>query len=130
MLDTGTIVPLVVQLFDANSKAKINVSVFSPASQVLFKGELQHISGGLYETKQFVMPDMDFVIAQYEVLNSDEYSRASETFYRVKTQEITKQLLDEYSPKYDNYYTGSVVSESKDDYIEGFLDGSIEAESV
>jgi hypothetical protein len=130
MIDTGTIIPLVVQLFDANLKAQINVTVFSPSSEIIFQGELQHIRNGLYETKQLVMPDMDFVIAQYEVLNSEEYSKASETFYRTKTEEITKQLLAEYSPKYDNYYTGSIVSESKDDYIEGFLNGSVETESI
>jgi hypothetical protein len=126
MLKTGDIVPIAVQLFDANARADVRARVYGVANQVLFEGPLQHIKDGFYETKQFRMPDMDYVIATYKVENSDEYGMSSETFYQDKTEIITSQLLDAQASKGDNYYQGIVSQESNEDFIEGFLNGTIE----
>jgi hypothetical protein len=72
------------------------------------------------------MPDMDYVIATYKVENSDEYGMSSETFYQDKTEIITSQLLDAQASKGDNYYQGIISQESNEDFIEGFLNGTIE----
>lgn len=112
MLKQGDIVPLAVQLFDANSKAKVITQVFSPANDVIFEGPLQHIKDGFYETKQFVMPAMDYVIACYSVENSDQYARSSDTFYLDKTENITRSVLDEMIPKSDNQYKGMIVEDA------------------
>ena len=123
MIKKGDIVPLSVQLFDANKKAKVTVQVFSPANDVIFEGPLQHIKDGFYDTKQFVMPAMDYVVACY---NSDDYARSSETFYLDKIEDITRVLLDEFVPKSHNDYEGTIVQESSSNEVEGFLNGTIE----
>lgn len=126
MLKLNDIVPLAVQLFDANARADVRVRVYGVASQILFEGELSHIKDGFYETKQFIMPDMDYVIATYRVMNSDEYGMSSETFYIDRSEIMTRSLLDEQASKGDNYYQGILVQESNDDFIEGFLNGTVE----
>jgi hypothetical protein len=127
MIKLGDIVPLSVQISDGNSKLKIMAKVISPSSNILFEGPLSHLMDGFYETKQFVMPEVDFVIAIYNVENNNEYSNSSETFYRSEVEEISRALLDEQAAKYDNYYQGMVIQEEKDDFLEGYISGTVEA---
>jgi len=129
MLKVGDLVPLSVQISDGNPDLEITVKVINPANAVIFEGVLSHMQQGFYETKQFIMPDFDFVIALYKIQNADEYSNASETFYKCDYEEINRALLDEYAPKYDNYYQGVVVSESQDDFLEGYISGTVETQS-
>jgi hypothetical protein len=126
MIKINEIVPLAIQLFDDNPNIDVMCRVFGVANEILFEGPLSHVKDGLYETKQFIMPDQPYVVATYWVVGSKEYARAAETFYRDNNLPETRGLLDEYAPKYDNYYTGNILNESKDDFIEGFLNGSIE----
>jgi hypothetical protein len=127
MIKLGDIVPLSVQISDGNSKLDIMVKVLDPATKLLFEGPLTHVLGGFYETKQFVMPEVDYVFALYSVENNKEYASSSEIFYRSEVEEISRALLDEQAAKYDNYYQGMIVQEEKDDFLEGYISGTVEA---
>jgi len=129
MLKKGEIVPLALQLFDGSDSQKVRVVVVGPSGTSLFEGELEHKIGGLYQSTDFQMPDLPFVIAQYEVLESNEYGRASDTFLLCDYEEITRELLDAKDNKYDNYYQCVVVKVESDDFMEGVIDGIIEAKA-
>lgn len=131
MIKLGDIVPLSVQISDANPNLEIKVRVLDPASKTIFEGDLSHLMNGFYETKQFLMPEVDFVFALYSVQNADEYSNSSEVFYRSELEEISRALLDEQAAREDTYYQGTVVVQEQqqiqDDFLEGYVSGTVEA---
>ncbi len=87
MIKLGDTVPLHLQLYDGNDKMIVHVEVLSPMQDNLFSGELLHVANGLYETLQFKMPAVDYVVCTYIVYDkkgeeSDGYARSSDIFYR------------------------------------------------
>lgn len=128
MIRVGAIVPLVVQLDDGNERAKVLARVSGPADEVVFDGELPHVGGGKYQLLTLQMPDVEFLIATYQIFGATkgggEYGRGSETFYRDACASVlgVRALFDEYTPKNDDFLTGQVTEESVND---GFLEGVI-----
>lgn len=127
MLRLGDIVPLNLQLYDGNDKARVLVKVLSPKQDIIFEGELVHIVNGLYETRQFLMPEVDYVMATYIVFDgkkeSRDYERASDLFFRDKSFD----LINEKLPSYEDFYTGRVMSEATDGFMEGKVIGTFKA---
>lgn len=132
MLNYGATVPLALQLYDGREDLGVTCIVLDPDKAVVFEGRLLHVRGGLYESREFRMPDADFIIAQYVVMDGDlesqDYGRSSETFYRnpepidvsvpVKTE--VRQLLEEFTPKHDDFFHGKIETFGEtDDFIEG-----------
>jgi len=71
------------------------------------------------------MPELPFVTATYQIFGvtneGGEYERGAEIFYRDVSFEQTRALFEEFTPQYQDFYTGQVVSESFDDFIEGTM---------
>lgn len=129
MLRTGDSVPLMLQLFDGSETQKVKAAVIDPSGAVIFEGPLVHVFGGMYQTLVFQMPEVDFIVGLYQVEDSDEYTRSSDTFYRSTQAEITRAALDENDNKYDNYIHGVVTDEGSDGFMEGVIDGTVEAQA-
>lgn len=130
MVEVGGIVPLSLQLFDGRDDLKVVATVLDPDLRQVAEVELRHTANGLYITRQVLMPDVSYLIANYIVYDGDEesedYERASDVFYAmqqpVDTVAAMRPLFDEYSPKKDDYLTGQVIEETIDESI---LEGKI-----
>lgn len=136
MIELGSSVPLNLQLFDGKSGMSVLVQVRDPSNSIIFEGQLVDVGGGLYINRSFVMPEVDYVIAQYTVFDgkkeSDEYEKVSETFFRIKpepvmavaaaVQNISKTIEMQSS---DDFIQGILSSEKADDFIEGVLSWSL-----
>lgn len=131
MIQVGDTVPLSLQLFDGKENMSVMAAVLDPDLNQLAEIQLQHVQGGLYISRQFIMPNVSYVIAHYVVydgeMESEEYERASDVFYSIPPKadvagEI-RPLFDEYVPKKDDYLTGQVVAETVDkSIVEGKID--------
>lgn len=128
MIKVNDTVPLSLQLFDGNPDQKVFVVVVGPSGTVIFDGILTHKVGGLYQSDELKMPSLPFIIASY-LVDSDDYSKASETFYLCEYEEITRSLLDEDANRPDNYYQGVVTNIESDDFLEGVTNGIFEAQA-
>lgn len=135
MLKFGEIVPLHLQLYDGNEDMTVVVQVISPLQDLVFEGELLHVKNGLYETLQFRMPMVDYVIAMYTVLDgtriSRDYEISTDLFYRDSQTDDIKNFIteavehlgtqiDEMS-KEEQVLVGNQISEVASD--DGFLEG-------
>lgn len=141
MIKLGEIVPLNLQLFDGNEEMTVRAIVQDSLNKVVFEGQLLHTVGGMYRSSQLLMPDTDILIATYIVFDgkkeSKEYERATDKFERDRSDELldsiqnnSKALFDEYTPTYDDYYIASIVDEQTDEFIEGVINGTFEAQSA
>lgn len=130
MVEVGGTVPLSLQLFDGREDLTVMCAVLDPDLKQIAEVQLNHVKGGLYISRQVLMPDVSYLIAHYIVYEgeneSQDYERASDVFYAVPpAQDIAgqvNQMFDEYIPKKDDYLTGQIIDESVDQSI---LEGKI-----
>lgn len=134
MVPVGGQVPIVAILPDGNEKMRVMVTVTGPDSKILFEGECVSTGMGRYEYRQFLMPDLPFVVATFVVFDgkteSRDYVRGGETFERacepIDISGPVRALLDEKLPADDGFISGKIIGESQtDDFIEGVLNGDI-----
>jgi hypothetical protein len=119
MIKLNDVVPLNLQLFDGDENMSVKCMVIDASQKTVFEGELLHVANGLYETRQFRMPNTDFVVVSYTVFSgkkeSDYYARASDLFFRDKSVDNTAQIteivdtLSQKFPDYSDFYTGRLV---------------------
>jgi hypothetical protein len=132
MIRVGGIVPLVVQLEDGNESARVHARVSGPADETFFDDDLPSVGGGKYQMLSLLMPDVEFLIATYQIFgvtkNGGEYGRGSETFFRdaCALPGDVRSLFDEYAPKLDDFLTGQITEEATND---GFMEGLILGDS-
>lgn len=136
VIKLGGSVPLNLQLYDGNEEMTVEVEVIAPQQDVLFTGTLTHVKNGLYENLEFKMPSLDYVIATYIVYDgkdeSEQYERATDLFYRDKTQEIVDEAVTQSAKdvmehakevaKLGTFLVGDQISETTDGFLEGVED--------
>lgn len=124
ILRLGQVVPLTLSCEKAGLRPTVQIQEIS--GEVLYAGELVDRGGGFYSSEAYLMPDRPMIVARYLV---EGYLPAEEKF---QLDQITTEILarvDESENRHDNYYQGVVIEESSDDFIEGVIDGTVEAQA-
>jgi len=112
----GEALPLTCQLHDGAQNKSVQARVYDSIGILIKAVKLQHYDNGLYMNKSVQMPDDKFVVAQYEVLDSSDYARASELFKAIpKPSPEPKMILGEVieKQKIDSIIIGEVSNVEK-----------------
>lgn len=104
----GDIMPLSICLHDGKSGMNISADIFNKFGDLLQSVALSNTQGGLYVNTNEVMPDLDYVIINYRVNDSDDYEMACERFDAIKLP--TKGV---------KYIVGQVVKKTQKKFYNG-----------
>ncbi len=131
----GTTVPLSLQLFDGREDMRVRAHVIDAAKQVVFDGELLSVGGGLYLTRELLMPETDWLLATYQVfdgtLESNDYERALDVFTLDRSASVIAQVESSSEavveklapPSLDGFLTGVLGEAVETD--QGFMMGRL-----
>lgn len=111
-IKVGDNIPLSLNLFDKAADKNVRVDIYSSNGEKLKQVYLYHIESGLYVNTDVPMPDVRYIIAFYEVENSEDYETVSERFYSsplpLEPKKWITGIVDEVSESETEWITGVV----------------------
>lgn len=128
MIDVGDTVPLNLQLFDGREDLKVVATALNDSLQEIEQVELLHLKNGLYVNRSLLMPEVQYLIANYIVYDgnkeSEDYERSADVFYACQKQQdidaIVRPIIEEHMPLKNDYMVGQVEELfEKGDFLEG-----------
>lgn len=114
LVEVGKRVPLVLQVFDKRDDLTVKAKIIDNLGIELANIKLISYGGGLYMNQTFPMPDVRFIVAQYEI-DSDDYEVTSDQFEAIpKPSEPEKLIVGQVEKrlKYNEYVTGVITNET------------------
>lgn len=116
-VQVGSKIPLTLQVYDGRQDLKVTAVLLDSIGKEYARVELESVSKGLYSNFAWVMPDVDFLIAQYHT-DSEDYELAQDIFKAVpKAQEPEKFLVGEVISKgqwQDEFIIGVVTNDDQE----------------
>lgn len=113
-IELGKSIPLSLQAVDGNPSMNIIATCIDNFGVVIAKVKMTHYENGLYLSNEVPMPDVKYVVAQYDS-GDDNYEITSDVFYTVPKPQTEKFIVGEICKVEQNeFIIGTVTHETED----------------